>query len=435
MFRINDRIIHKFSGDKGMIRSLADNRASILFDSNNDEESIYLDEIEKDNDKLSDIRERVINSSSMIIAKFSNGEFKFSSGINISDNHILTSLDATILGEKIEHSQVWINSSSGFQKAKIVCASRKNNLSVLEVEERNLFIANLGNSSLAGNGNQIVYAGLDSQFRNRTCLGHVFSKNRIIFADKNKPKVHIINGPVTSSASGGAVVDPRNGDTIGMIVPVVSATKGNGYNVIVPSEYIMQWLDENQIEYQHGIEIIPSRYIISEFRETDFSILDREDNILYKSSTKNNGFKHRKLWESERQAITRCLYDDNFSEVTAWYKFQSKSISSKKYRIDKSSIHGKGVIADRDLFPGEYIGNVIVTGDMLKSASHNGSDIRTELGTYINYDKSPNAKINAKGKLYAKLPISKGTELTLDYLAPEVVKITGVEELRFQSNG
>jgi hypothetical protein len=436
MFQVNDRIIHKFSGDKGMIRSLANNKASILFDSNSQEESMHCSEIEKDSDKLSDIRKRALDSSCLIIAKFANGEFKFSSGIAVSENEVLTTLDATILGENAKHSEIWVNSYSSFQKAEATHADRKNNLSILRVGNKNLNVANFGNSAMTGNGNQIIYVNLDSDFRNRTSIGHMLSTNRVIYADKNRPKVHIVNGSMTSESSGGAVIDPRNGDTIGMIMPIVSATRGNGYNVILPSEYIMNWMGENNIDFCHGLEYIPLRYVISSFRETDFEILDREENVVYKSATKVNGMKHRKMWESERHRISELLYGDSFSEVISSYKFSKRDVSNKKYKVEKSSIHGNGIFAERLIDPNEYIGDVVKTGDIVKISKihESGEDVRTELGKNINYSKNPNAKINSEGRLYACFPISKGSEITLDYLSPEVIKITGVKELRFKPN-
>jgi hypothetical protein len=79
----------------------------------------------------------------------------------------------------------------------------------------------------------------------------------------------------------------------------------------------------------------------------------------------------------------------------------------KVYKIGKSNIEGKGLIAIKDLVAGDLVG-----------MSHSGGQPSSEIGQYYNHSDSPNAVSQLVGDdryVIASFPIKKGEEIVLDY--------------------
>lgn len=79
----------------------------------------------------------------------------------------------------------------------------------------------------------------------------------------------------------------------------------------------------------------------------------------------------------------------------------------KVYKIGKSNIAGKGLIAIKDLVAGDLVG-----------MSHSGGQPSSEIGQYYNHSDSPNAVSQLVGDdryVIASFPIKKGEEIVLDY--------------------
>ncbi len=75
--------------------------------------------------------------------------------------------------------------------------------------------------------------------------------------------------------------------------------------------------------------------------------------------------------------------------------------------IDRSSLHGLGLIATKDIPAGFSLG-----------ISHYKIDeklMRTPLGGFINHSDNPNCFIDRHYSLYTVQPIKKGQELTVYY--------------------
>lgn len=75
--------------------------------------------------------------------------------------------------------------------------------------------------------------------------------------------------------------------------------------------------------------------------------------------------------------------------------------------IDRSSLHGLGLIAIKDIGAGFNLGTSHYTVD--------GKLMRTPLGGFINHSDNPNCFIDKDYKLYTIQPIKKGQELTVYY--------------------
>ena len=83
----------------------------------------------------------------------------------------------------------------------------------------------------------------------------------------------------------------------------------------------------------------------------------------------------------------------------------------KNFKIDKSNIHGKGVIATKKIKPGEYI-NVA-----LYKAGDDYFDTTT-FGGFLNHSYKPNARTRFVSDLYrtyASSNINPDDEITVDY--------------------
>lgn len=93
---------------------------------------------------------------------------------------------------------------------------------------------------------------------------------------------------------------------------------------------------------------------------------------------------------------------------------QKKEIDTglnQNFKIDKSSIHGKGVIATKELQVGELINLAIYKGQ-------DGVPHTTKFGGYLNHSSGPNAITNKDGdnySTYAGKKINNGEEITVDY--------------------
>jgi len=84
---------------------------------------------------------------------------------------------------------------------------------------------------------------------------------------------------------------------------------------------------------------------------------------------------------------------------------------TKNFKIEKSNIHGKGVIATKDIESGDLI-NIAIYKDK------DGTYHSTRFGGYINHSYSPNAITRNEGdlyKTYAEKKINSGDEITVDY--------------------
>ena len=75
--------------------------------------------------------------------------------------------------------------------------------------------------------------------------------------------------------------------------------------------------------------------------------------------------------------------------------------------IDKSSLHGLGLIATKDMGPGYPLGTTHYRVD--------GKLMRTPLGGFINHSDNPNCFIDIDYSLCTVRPIKKGEELTVYY--------------------
>ena len=94
--------------------------------------------------------------------------------------------------------------------------------------------------------------------------------------------------------------------------------------------------------------------------------------------------------------------------------FQNASGNNKIFRIAKSDIHGKGVIANKDLNPNEIIGDVI----LIKNGKR--FSISNDLGKWINHQSYPNynGELVKSGNKYILKTIDyikKGEEIFVDY--------------------
>lgn len=79
----------------------------------------------------------------------------------------------------------------------------------------------------------------------------------------------------------------------------------------------------------------------------------------------------------------------------------------KLYKIGKSKIHGKGLIAKKNLKPGDLVG-----------LSHSNAQIASEVGQYVNHSDNPTAISELVGNdryLIVSKPIKKGEEISVDY--------------------
>ena len=93
-------------------------------------------------------------------------------------------------------------------------------------------------------------------------------------------------------------------------------------------------------------------------------------------------------------------------------KIDTDKMLVKNFKIDKSGIHGKGVIATKKIAPGEKINVALFKGDK-KERYHT-----TKFGSYINHSYTPNAVTKKEGDkyiTYAYDNIESGDEITVDY--------------------
>ena len=86
------------------------------------------------------------------------------------------------------------------------------------------------------------------------------------------------------------------------------------------------------------------------------------------------------------------------------------TLTTQIYIIGPSAIHGQGVIAVRDVEPGETIGKAVII-DGIKP-------VITDMGKYVNHTYQPNSRlqyIERRFDLIATRPIKAGEEIAADY--------------------
>ena len=101
-----------------------------------------------------------------------------------------------------------------------------------------------------------------------------------------------------------------------------------------------------------------------------------------------------------------------------------------KFVIDKSNIDGQGVMASQDINKGELIGTAITNEAAVRAEKGVQYDTRTRLGQKLNHQDKENAIQRSENNalnVYAKDNISKGEEITINYInAPDYIDKTEV---------
>jgi len=104
--------------------------------------------------------------------------------------------------------------------------------------------------------------------------------------------------------------------------------------------------------------------------------------------------------------------------------------TGEKFTIDKSNIDGLGVIAAQAIKAGELIGTAVTDEAGIRVKGGKRSDTRTRLGRTLNHQDTENAIQKSENNalnVYAKGTISKGEEITINYInAPDYVDKTQV---------
>tara|TARA_Y100001937_G_C7133368_1_gene338705 strand:+ start:1977 stop:2411 length:435 start_codon:yes stop_codon:yes gene_type:complete len=101
-------------------------------------------------------------------------------------------------------------------------------------------------------------------------------------------------------------------------------------------------------------------------------------------------------------------------------KAKTKKTKTKNiFSIGKSQIEGKGVFANKDLYPNEYIGDAVTNVGETKEGWFD-FNITKNLGIWINHQSTPknNSKLVKEGNKYVLRPLTqirKGDEITIDY--------------------
>ena len=113
--------------------------------------------------------------------------------------------------------------------------------------------------------------------------------------------------------------------------------------------------------------------------------------------------------------------------------FKMKGIefhTGDKFIVDKSNIEGIGVIAANNIKKGELIGTAVEDETLIKAKKGVQHDTRTRLGRMLNHQDKENAIQKSENNalnVYAKNNISKGEEITINYInAPDYVDKTQV---------
>tara|TARA_Y100001963_G_scaffold45355_1_gene63948 strand:+ start:750 stop:1112 length:363 start_codon:yes stop_codon:yes gene_type:complete len=109
--------------------------------------------------------------------------------------------------------------------------------------------------------------------------------------------------------------------------------------------------------------------------------------------------------------------------------FKMKGITfdtGEKFHICKSNIDGQGAIASQDIKKGELIGTAIKNEQSVKPGFNKiQTDTRTRLGQILNHQDDENAVQKSESNqlnVYAKKDISKGDEITINYVnAPDYI--------------
>ena len=113
--------------------------------------------------------------------------------------------------------------------------------------------------------------------------------------------------------------------------------------------------------------------------------------------------------------------------------FKMKGIqfyTGDKFVIDKSNIDGQGVIASQNVKKGEFIGTAFTDEAGARGEEGVFHDTRTILGRKLNHQDKENAIQKSENNalnVYAKNSISKGEEITINYInAPDYIDKTQV---------
>ncbi|RBW55857.1 hypothetical protein DS884_16035 [Tenacibaculum sp. E3R01] len=132
--------------------------------------------------------------------------------------------------------------------------------------------------------------------------------------------------------------------------------------------------------------------------------------ILQKKSSRSQGVcfndnRSKKSIEKGFLAHKDVIQNKSFHE--------NENRNKKSWFIDKSPIHGKGVMAGKSLNREEELGKVA-------SLNKNGVDITSDFGSLINHqsDKKANASLEKEGNnfiLKMNKSIDVGEEITTDY--------------------
>jgi len=99
--------------------------------------------------------------------------------------------------------------------------------------------------------------------------------------------------------------------------------------------------------------------------------------------------------------------------ISSSYYHTSNTGGAPAWTISRSKIHGNGVIANKDLKPGDLIDLAFIkiynTGDIAK-------DWRiTQFGKHLNHSDNPNAETNDTYQTVALKRINVGEEIAINY--------------------
>jgi hypothetical protein len=326
MFKINDRVIHRHSGDYGFIRSLAGSEASVLFDGNKLAEQIYTDDLIRDKVGVSSSKSGALNSSCIIYAEYSDDNHKFGTGIVIHPGKILTAAECVsygLTGSPVDkdRAKVWVIANGQAHECKIESADSILNLAVLDapsIQAQPVCWKPAGGQI----GDNVVLIGNSKNKRhNKTVGGHVMSQHKKMFTNDKAPKLHIINADCTIDSSGGLVIDQDSDEVIGMLISIIADSKGNGLNTMIPGEVIVQWLDEQGIPFLKGNNSHKQNCVLTSFKEREFFVFDKAKQSLLKASTNNDGFTQRRDWDAEKEFVEKCLKESGLADLSEKYIF------------------------------------------------------------------------------------------------------------------
>ena len=209
------------------------------------EEEQYVEKIEENNKKISNVIEEIThsvvgisklkNAGNSIFSNNSESSLGLGTGVIVTENGYILS-NEHVTGEKYSNCYITLDNGNSYN-GTVVWSDSDLDLSILKINANNLSYAEFGNSKDVNVGETVYAIGnpIGFEFRRTVTSGIVSAKNRTIRLQEENKESYMSNliqtdATINPGNSGGPLITP-NGQVIGINTVKITTAEGIGFAV------------------------------------------------------------------------------------------------------------------------------------------------------------------------------------------------------------